>query len=189
MIRGRDVLLRPVEDADLPLIHRWMNDPEVWRFMDYERLPSLLDVKEDIQRSRADGHPFTIVAEQRPVGRIGLNNFGGRDRRCAFYMFIGEPAFWGRGYARDAVMALLGYAFDRWDLHLVELWTLADNSRAIAMYRKCGFMAEATLRERSYKEGEWVDHVHMSVNREEFRRAQTEWEGTAPTRRAAVLSE
>ena len=42
-------------------------------------------------------------------------------------MFIGEPAFWGQGYARDAVMALLSYAFDRLDLHLVQLWTLAAN--------------------------------------------------------------
>ena len=77
------VALRPVEDADVPLIHRWMNHPDVWRGMDYERPFSLADVREDVERSRADGVPFTIVADGRPIGRIGLNAFRRRDRIAA----------------------------------------------------------------------------------------------------------
>ena len=168
--------LRPVAESDAPLVHRWMNHPEVWRYMDYERQYSLAEVREDIVASRESGQPFTILVEGRPVGRIGLNQFRDRDRICALYMYIGEPDCWGHGFARDAVMALLSYAFDRWDFHQVELWTLADNDRAIAMYRRCGFVDEARLRERSFKEGGWVDHVVMSVNREEFGRARGEWE-------------
>jgi len=119
MIRGHKVVLRAVEEADYPLIHRWLNHPEVWRYMDYETPYSLADVKEDIERSRKEGHPFTILAEDRPIGRIGLNQFRRRDRICSFYMFIGEPTFWGQGYAQDAAMTLLSYAFDRWDLYQV----------------------------------------------------------------------
>ena len=172
MIRGRHVLLRPVQESDHHLIHRWMNHPEVWRYMDYELPFSLADVREDLERSRREGQPFTIVVEDRPVGRIGLNQFRRRDRICSLYMFIGEPEFWGRGFARDAVMTLLAFAFDRLDLHQVELWTLADNDRAVSMYRRCGFMEEARLRQRSFKDGGWVDHMVMSVNREEFARAK-----------------
>ncbi len=171
--------LRPVEDGDLPLIRRWMNHPEIWRYMDYERPVSLEDAREDLASSRAAGHPFTILVEDRPVGRIGLNQFRRRDRICSFYMYIGEPAFWGLGYASDAVMALLGYAFDRLDLHMVELWTLADNNRAIAAYARCGFVEEATLRERSWKAGRWVDRVVMSVTREEFAAAREAWDRRA----------
>jgi len=178
MIEGRKVGLRPVEESDYPLIHRWMNHPEVWRFMDYELPFSLADVMEDIERSRKEGQPFTIVVGERPIGRIGLNQFRRRDRICALYMFVGEPAFSGQGYARDAVMTLLAYAFDRLDLHQVELWTLADNDRALSMYAKCGFVEEARLRERSFKQGRWVDRVVMSVNREEFERTRANWEGS-----------
>jgi RimJ/RimL family protein N-acetyltransferase len=168
VIHGKRVALRAVEDADAPLIARWMNHPEIWHYMDYERPYSLLDVAEDIERSRRDGHPFTIVFEDRPIGRIGLNQFRRRDRICALYMFIGEPTFWGQGLARDSVMALLTYAFERWDLHQVELWTLGDNDRALGAYRRCGFVEEARLRQRSWKGGRWIDHVVMSVNRHEF---------------------
>jgi RimJ/RimL family protein N-acetyltransferase len=171
--------LRPVEEMDLPLIHRWMNHPEVWRYMDYERPVSMSDVREDVEGARREGQPFVIVADDRPIGRIGLNEFRRRDRICSFYMFIGEPAYWGMGHARDATITLLRYAFDRLDLHQVQLWTLGDNDRAIRMYERCGFVQEARLRDRSFKEGRWVDHVLMSVNRGEFGVALERWTAEA----------
>jgi RimJ/RimL family protein N-acetyltransferase len=168
MIAGKRVVLRPIEEEDLPLIVRWQNHPEVWWYMDYERPFTLEDVREDEARSRSEGYPFVITVEGRPIGRIGLNRFRRRDRICALYLYIGEPAFWGRGYARDALMALVAHAFDRFDLHQVELWTLASNSRVINVYERCGFQREATLRDRSFKGGRFVDHVVMSVTREDF---------------------
>jgi len=179
MIRGRSVGLRPVEEQDLPLIHRWMNDAEIWRYMDYERPFSLEDVREDLERSRAEGVPMTVLVGDRPIGRIGLNGLRRRDRVASLYLYIGEPEFWGHGYARDAVTTLLAYAFDRFDLHLVELWTLGDNDRAVAAYQACGFRPEARLRDRSFKEGGYVERVVMSVTREEFAAAQAPQERPA----------
>src|SRR6266536_1700943 len=75
VIRGRQVGLRPVEEGDYPLIHRWMNHPDVWRGMDYELPYSLEDVKEDVETARREGQPFTILVGEQPVGRIGLNQF------------------------------------------------------------------------------------------------------------------
>jgi [ribosomal protein S5]-alanine N-acetyltransferase len=102
------------------------------------------------------------------IGRIGLYGFRARDRIAALYMYIGEPDCWGKGFGRDAVVALIRFAFDRWDLARVELWALGDNDHALALYRACGFVADATLPERSFKDGRWVDRVVMSVTRDGF---------------------
>ena len=176
MIRGKRVVLRPVEEDDHPLILRWQNHPEVWWYMDYPRPFSLQDIRDDLEQARRDGFPLLITVEGRPVGRIGLNQFHPRDRICSLYVFIGEPEFWGRGYARDALMTLLSHAFDRFDLHQVQLWTLAANDRVIRVYERCGFEAEATLRERSWKDGRFFDHVVMRVTREGFSRARVAWD-------------
>jgi RimJ/RimL family protein N-acetyltransferase len=163
VIRGRGVALRPVEDDDAATIRGWQNDPEVWRSMDYERPFSTDDIREDIERSRREGHQFVIEVDGRPAGKIGLNRFRTRDRICSLYLFVGEPEFRGEGHALDAVSTLVTYAFDRFDLARIELWTLASNDRAIELYEACGFRREAVLPERSWKDGAWVDHVVMSV--------------------------
>ncbi len=168
MIRGERVVLRPVEERDYPLIHVWQNQPDVWFWMDYEQPFSLEDIAESEARARVEGHPFVIEAEDRPVGRIGLNQFRARDRICSLYVFLGDPTAAGNGYGRDAILTLLSYAFDRLDLHMIELWCLAGNTQAVSSYRSCGFVEDGTLRRRSFKDGKWHDRVIMSVTREEF---------------------
>jgi RimJ/RimL family protein N-acetyltransferase len=172
MITGRRVTLRTVEERDYPLIHAWQNDPDVWWRMDYERPFSLQDIADDAESSRKEGFPFVIEAEGRPIGRIGLNRFRARDRICSLYLFVGDRRAWGKGYAKESVATLLAYAFERWDLHQVELWSLAVNEPAIRVYEACGFVSDARLRARSFKDGAWMDRIVMSVRREEFDRAR-----------------
>jgi RimJ/RimL family protein N-acetyltransferase len=168
MIHGIRVLLRPVEQRDHALIHAWQNDPEVWWLMDYEGPFSMEDIADSERRAREEGHPFVIEADGKPIGRIGLNAFRRRDRICSLYILIGERSAWERGYGTDAVAALVDEAFDRFDLHRIELWSTADNARAIHVYGKCGFEVDARLPERSWKGGAWVDRVVMSVTRDRF---------------------
>jgi RimJ/RimL family protein N-acetyltransferase len=172
MIRGELVTLRPVEERDHPLIQIWQNDPEVWWLMDYEGPFSLSDIADSERRAREEGFPFLIEVDGRPIGRIGLNGLRRRDRVCSLYVFIGDRSVWGMGYGTDAVDTMLGHAFERFDLHQVELWSLADNERALRAYRQSGFRVEARLADRSWKDGRWVDHVVMTVTREAFEQAR-----------------
>lgn len=171
MIEGKKVFLRRVEPADYPAIHRWQNDPEVFRRMDYERLFSAADIAESEARAAVEGVPCIIEVDGEPVGRIGLNRFHARDRRCGLYIFIGEPTARGRGIALDAVMAIVGYAFNSLNVRLVDLWALSDNLPALHVYKKAGFVEDARLPERSYAEGRYLDHVVMHVTREGYEAA------------------
>ncbi len=174
VIKGRRVALRRVEPGDYPHILDWQNDPVVFRWMDYSRPFSLSDIAGSEERATQEGHPFIIEAEAKPIGRIGLNNFRARDRMASLYVFIGDRGSWGKGYGRDALMTLLAYGFDTLNLRQIELWTLADNDRAIRMYKACGFVEEARLRDRSWIEGTYIDHLIMSINAEEFGRIRGE---------------
>ena len=170
VLRGNEVVLRPVEEADHPLILRWQNDPEVWWWMDYDRSFTLEDIRESEALAKTEGHPFLIEAPgPRPIGRIGLNQFSERDRTCSLYVFIGEHDAWGRGLGGDAIATLLRWGFDAFSLHLVQLWGLSTNVRAMRAYARLGFVVDATLRERSLKsDGRRYDHTVLSITRDEF---------------------
>lgn len=165
---GLPVTIRRVEPADYPLIQRWQNDPEVFALMDYERPFSAGDVATSEENAAREGIPFVIEVGGTPVGRIGLNNFRSRDRSASLYVFIGERAAWGAGNGRTAIGLVLRYGFDTLNLRLVQLWTLAHNERAIHLYKALGFTEEARLRDRSWIEGRYVDHVVMSITADEF---------------------
>ena len=167
-IPGDRVILRPVAASEYALIAAWQNQPDVWWLMDYDRTFSVEDIAASEAQAAIEGCPFVIELNGRPIGRIGLNRFRPRDRLCGVYVYIGEPEAWGLGYGRDAISALLGHAFRHWDVDLVELWTLADNERAVRAYRACGFRTDGRLRARSLKDGRRHDHLIMSVTREEF---------------------
>jgi RimJ/RimL family protein N-acetyltransferase len=170
ILRGREVLLRPVAEADHPSILAWQNDPEVWWWMDYDRRFTLEDIHESEARAKVEGHPFLIEAPVgRPIGRIGLNQFSERDRTCSLYLFIGEREAWGKGYGGDAIVTVLSWGFEAFDLALVQLWGLTVNERAMRAYRKVGFRFDATLRSRSLKsDGERYDRSILSITRAEF---------------------
>ena len=44
VIKGKHVILRRVEPSDHADIQRWQNDPEIFRWMDYQRPFSLEDI-------------------------------------------------------------------------------------------------------------------------------------------------
>ncbi len=52
---------------------------------------------------------------------------------------------------------------NRVDLHVFEF-----NERAIACYKKCGFVEEGRLREEYFQDGRYWDLVAMGVLRREF---------------------
>jgi RimJ/RimL family protein N-acetyltransferase len=164
------VRLRPVTEADHPAILVWQNDPEVWWWMDYERPFTLEDIHESEAHALEEGYPFLIEGpDERPIGRVGLNQFSERDRTCSLYVFIGERDAWGLGFGRDAIVTTLGWGFDTFALHLVQLWGLTANVRAMRAYEKVGFVVDGTLRERSRKsDGRWHDRTILSITRAEY---------------------
>jgi RimJ/RimL family protein N-acetyltransferase len=172
LLTGKKVRLRRVEPSDHPDIQRWQNDPEVFYWMDYVHAFTLEDIRKSEERATHEGHPFIIEADGKAVGRIGLNNIRQRDQMASLYIFVGEGSARGKGYGIDALLTVIGFGFDNLNLRKIELWTLANNERAIHMYKAAGFVEDAHIPERSWKEDHFVDHLVMSIDREGFQRAR-----------------
>jgi RimJ/RimL family protein N-acetyltransferase len=174
-LEGERLILRPTEEADYIHGYRWEQDAEVQHWAQGDYAPSDLTFAQykshyapPIGKS-GEGESFTIIA--RPdtiIGFIGYFNANRRIGKVEVGIGIGEKAYWGSGYGRDAMRLLLAYLVERLGYQRVELDTWSGNERAIRAYQACGFQIEGRLRRGELVDGAYYDTILMGLLREEW---------------------
>jgi RimJ/RimL family protein N-acetyltransferase len=156
------------EDAEE--ISTYRRDPDVQRFQGWDRTDAIA-IREEIGRMlrRSPGQPGGWVqfsVEERGTGRlvgdVGLSPADGEPGVIRVGYTI-APAFQRRGYATEAVRALVAYAFDTLGADLVRMYADADNIASIRVAQKVG-MRLAELIEHSSRLGSW-DGVRYELTR------------------------
>lgn len=114
-------------------------------------------------------HPDDLVIIAEHDGAIvGFINFkASRRKRLAHHGSFGvsvHPDWRSRGIGRALLEALLGWARANPRITKVGLAVIADNDRAIALYRKLGFIEEGRrVNEIRYEDGHYADDLLMYV--------------------------
>ena len=75
---------------------------------------------------------------------------------------------WGRGYATEAVLRVLEYAFETLGKHRVMASALCDNTRSIALLERIDMKREGRLRQSAWFEGGWADECGYAMLRSEW---------------------
>jgi RimJ/RimL family protein N-acetyltransferase len=176
MIEGEKVVLRPKEMADLDRYYAWINDAEVTRFLimryGISRAAEEAWLAGRVSRPISYGEVgFAIDTKDGVhIGSIDFHRAIPEDRAARLGIMIGDKAYWSRGYGTDAMRTLVRFGFGEMNLNRIDLTVDARNERAIACYRKCGFLEEARLRQDRYSEGTYHDTLIMGVLRDEWER-------------------
>jgi RimJ/RimL family protein N-acetyltransferase len=176
MIYGEGLRLRAIDQADLELFVRWLNDPEVTAGL-ARHLP--LSMQEEVHWFNklmdrpAEERPLTIEILQEggswlPIGDLGLFNIDWRSRSAELGIVIGEKNYWDKGYGSEALRVLLEHAYHTLNLNRVYLRVFDYNKRAIRAYEKLGFVLEGRMRQAEFYNGVYVDVLFMSI-------LQSEW--------------
>lgn len=171
---GEHVILRAVEEKDLPLLVAWRNTPSIWAGF-FNKFPlSMAGQKAWFASLAADQHRqlFMICAleDGNPIGTIGLDHIDFANQSAELgNVLIGKQDALGKGCATEAVTLLLSYCFLRLNMNRIYLEVYFDNFRAVKLYERCGFTVEGTLREARFEGGEFKSVLAMSVLRREFR--------------------
>ncbi len=164
-ILGKHVVLRAIEAADLPALHRWSNAPDLQRMLggwhfptsmrDQETWLSTLSCRSTDQRFAIDlpGHGL--------VGTANLVGIQWKDRNAFHGMYLGDPALRGKGYGVDTVMAVMRYAFDELGLARLDTDIVEYNTPSLRAYvERCGWTLEGTKAKACHREGRfWSKHV------------------------------
>ena len=177
MLTGNLVRLRAIEMEDLDRYLAWVNDEEVVQYIATSAPHPVSRAQEEEWLRRAMTHTvppeityaIETLDDGRHIGSVSLHGVGGSERKASLGVLIGDKTCWSRGFGTDAITVMLRHAFEELNLNRVSLEVHDFNARAIACYRKCGFVEEGRLRQDRYRHGEYGDTLIMGVLREEFR--------------------
>jgi RimJ/RimL family protein N-acetyltransferase len=163
------LLLLPLIRADIPDIHALNSEREVARFntigipariADTEkRLKTLLE--ENTERTR---YAWVIRLKETHtfIGEIGLNLAEERYKMCKMYYNL-LPEFWGKGYATEAVMALLDFGFRDLKIHRMEAGCAVENYASIRVLEKVGMQKESRRRKVLPLQNGWSDNFEFAI--------------------------
>src|SRR5207248_8453375 len=95
-----------------------------------------------VQQDHASGRPrqFAIALKDsdRLIGGVGLDgSTGDGSEEPALGYWLGQP-YWGNGYAREAVAALIEYGFRTLGLATIRAYTDPANARSQKVLLSCG---------------------------------------------------
>ncbi|MGN9792955.1 GNAT family N-acetyltransferase [Streptomyces sp. OZ13] len=153
-----DVILREVQDSDLPVFFRHMSDPESNRMAAFTSEDPTDRAAFDAHWARiraSDAVIRTVVADGEVVGHTAV--YGPPEEREVTYVI--DRAHWGRGIATLALRALLEVVPTR-PLHAR---AAADNAGSVRVLRKCGFLVTGHDRGFANARGEETDEVVLTL--------------------------
>jgi RimJ/RimL family protein N-acetyltransferase len=176
MLKGKLVLLRPVQRTDVNYFLKWFNDPEVTQYLGmYLPMTEMAEQKyiEELGTSRAaTDAPFVVEAvdgdKSKPIGSIGLHRIKPKDHSATLGIAIGDKQYWSKGYGTEAARLIIKYGFEQVNLHRISSSAWSFNERSLRLHLKVGFREEGRRREAVYKNGAYHDEVMFGLLREEW---------------------
>ena len=161
MLRGRNIVLRPITGADLEPLHQRIIDIEArgpWYPMPRTSLTRFTEAFQESGFWSTEEGIFLIVDDQdRLLGTADWTKLNGDvpDVEIGYRTFARSD--WGKGIASEALNLLSGFLFDTSQINRLRLTIHVDNQASRRVAEKCGFRCEATSREAWYHKGKWHD--------------------------------
>jgi RimJ/RimL family protein N-acetyltransferase len=175
MIEGNRVKLVPLDPGNIYRHFEWSNDP------DLNRLQSEIPFEEEtfgvfkrrfeqlIETPAKHERHFEIhTSEGKIIGVAFIGRINEHNRNCLLSITIGDREYWGEGYGKDAMAALLRHCFEDMRMHRVSTETFEYSDAWRRLVESVGFEREGTAREYLYRDGKFWDKSMYGLLESEY---------------------
>ena len=170
------LILRPFEMSDAEAMFRnWANDPDVLRYMPYEICNDLETTRVRISEWMGyfnslnlwGAYALELKSTGEVIGTIDYAETNSNIREAEVGYQLGK-AWWGKGYAAEALEALIDHCFETTNLN--RIWGGYDprNAPSGKVMEKAGMLYEGTFRQWRLRNGELVDRTLYAILREDW---------------------
>ena len=175
VLETTDLILRPMRMKDASDIFSYASDREVSRYVLWEPHRSISDTRAYIRYVRSlyrRGFPSSWAVVCRNSGHVigSIGFMGYSSVHCTAeigYSF--SRLFWNRGYATQALRAVIISAFESIPgMNRLEAQHDTRNPASGRVMTKCGMQQEGILRERLYNKSEFIDVAVYAILRRDL---------------------
>lgn len=172
-IEGEKINLSPPNLDHVNLYTKWMNNPQVRKYMRYN-IPQTIDEVKKLFEQKKEEVKRDIFFEiwhkkdNKPIGFVGFIRIDWFTRNAHIFYLIGDTDYWGQNIATEAGKLVVNYGFSELNLHKITARTFIPNKAALRVAEKIGFKHEITLKKEAYIDGEYVDLLNSVIFKDEW---------------------
>ena len=115
-------------------------------------------------RAQCPETAFAIVVNGEAVGGIGYQLQGDVERVSAEIGYWLGEAYWGKGIATEALVAVTKHATRAHELTRLYGIPFASNAASCRVLEKAGYVLEGRLRRSAIKDGRTTDQLQYAIN-------------------------
>ncbi|MBC7525084.1 MAG: GNAT family N-acetyltransferase [Flavobacterium sp.] len=172
-IKGKYVTLRAIENEDIPLLHRWANDPDIWYMLGGWHFPSNLGYMQKwVENLKNDplNQRFAIDApEVGLIGTVSLVDIDWKNNNAFTGLQLGDIDIRGKGYGVDTFMAIQRYAFEELHLERLDGSVIEYNEAGYGFITKhCGWKEEGRQRNWYFRKNRYWDRIVVGITRADY---------------------
>lgn len=170
------LLIRPLTPADADGLLAYRSIPDVCRYVPFgpqtrEELLERIATRWTRTELTAEGQVVILGVQVRDTGALAgdvMLAWHSWEHSCGEIGCVFNPDLSGRGYATEALDALLRLGFEGLGLHRIIARIDERNGPSIRMVRRLGMRQEARLVENELFKGEWTTELDFAILAQEW---------------------
>ena len=155
-IETERLILRKFDISDAPgMFYGWSSDENVTKYVSWNAHTDIAETVDIIENwiKRYDANSYNWVVELKNthelIGNISAISVSKKHHNCEIGYCYGSK-YWNRGYATEALKAVIHYLLYDCEMHIVEAKHHSINSASGRVMEKAGMIKEAVLTGRRY---------------------------------------
>jgi RimJ/RimL family protein N-acetyltransferase len=102
-----------------------------------------------------------IKDSKKHIGNIKIDPINLEKNSGEYGILMGDCSEWGKGYAKEASVAITDYCFKTLKLSKITLGVIEENSSAVKLYEKLGFETESIIENFGVYDNKMCNSIRM----------------------------
>ena len=168
-LHTRDLHLRPMCMQAAEGMFTMLSNPESMKYWCDQPITDIDEaikvLKKDLESdARGDSlcWAVTMDGEEHMIGKCILFQYHQQNQRAEIGYILNHN-FWRRGLMKQALQAVIDFAFTTLELHRIEADVDVDNTASLGLLDSLGFKREGLFKDRWRVYDEWQDSVMLAL--------------------------